>query len=78
MSDYKPDSARRDIAMLHRIFWHQQWEYETTFVEGFGDWPGRDTPPDGEGWERNVEAGDNGYERRTRIQCSYWRRRKQH
>lgn len=60
---------------LHRIEWHMLWEYTQTWAP-VGDWPGKDTAPEGEGWVRNVEAGDGGYEVLKRVQVSYWRRPK--
>lgn len=60
---------------LHSIEWDPAYEYKTTFCLGFGDWPDRDKPPAGEGWERNVDAGDDGYDLGERTQRSYWRRK---
>lgn len=39
-------------------------------------WYDYDVPPEGDGWERNVDAGDGGWERFDTYEVSYWRRRK--
>lgn len=51
------------------------WEYATT--EGQRkNWDDVDTPPSGDGWERNTELGRNGWERFDYTEESYWRRPK--
>lgn len=60
-------------AELHARFRHPAWEYETT--EGQRkQWDHQDTPPEGDGWERNLEAGRDGWERFDYTEESYWRR----
>jgi len=60
---------------LHADMIHPEWEY--TVTEGpRKQWMDEDTPPDGEGWERNVDAGDNGWERFDYHEEAYWRRRR--
>lgn len=60
---------------LHRRFRHPNWEYETT--EGQRKmWDDQNTPPVGDGWERNVDAGRDGWERFDYTEESYWRRPK--
>jgi hypothetical protein len=51
------------------------WEYATT--EGpRKSWQYEDEPPEGEGWERNVDKGRKGWERFDYTEEAYWRRRK--
>jgi hypothetical protein len=59
---------------MHRIEWHPEWQYTKTWVmkDDAGDLP----VPEGEGWVRNVEAGDGGQETLERIRVAYWRRPK--
>lgn len=60
---------------LHRRCLHPDYEYATT--EGpRKSWDGYDDPPEGDGWERNVDAGrpGEGWERFNYHEESYWRR----
>ena len=58
---------------LHAARRHPLWEYATT--EGQRkSWDDADTPPDGDGWERNTDAGRNGWDRFDYTEESYWRR----
>lgn len=62
---------------LHRRHAHPAYEYETT--EGPRKrWDDPDEPPEGEGWERNVDAGrpGEGWDRFEYTEESYWRRLK--
>ncbi|MGW4720487.1 DUF6221 family protein [Nocardia sp. NPDC004260] len=60
-------------ADLHRRFAHPGYEYEIT--EGPRKaWEYADERPEGEGWERNVDAGRDGWERFDYTEESYWRR----
>jgi hypothetical protein len=55
---------------------HPDYEYKTT--QGPRKyWDDADTPPEGEGWERNIyRAGGEGWERYDYHEESYWMRRK--
>lgn len=58
---------------LNCIGAHPDYEYETT--EGQRKcWERADEPPEGDGWERNVDAGRDGWERFDYTEESYWRR----
>jgi hypothetical protein len=58
----------------HRLCNVPGWEYRTT--EGQRkNWNDADTPPPGEGWERNTDIA-GGWERFDYTEESYWRRRK--
>jgi len=66
-------------AQLHARFAHPAWEYRTT--EGpRKQWDDIEVPPcddngDPEpGWERNLDAGRDGWERWDYTEESYWRR----
>jgi hypothetical protein len=61
---------------MHRLQRLLGWEYTRTYGP-VGDWPGRDVPPPGAGWEVNVDYGDGGREVGRETQYTYWRRRKQ-
>lgn len=68
--------------VLHAHFRHPGWEYATT--EGpRKQWDDVDVPPcdymgrPQPGWERNVDAGRDGWERFDYTEESYWRRRRQ-
>ena len=59
-------------ALVHRMQLHPDYEYART------DGPRKassDDPPEGEGWERNVDRGSNGFERFEYHEEHYWRRR---
>jgi len=69
VSNPDPQSERD----LHAQFACPGWQYTTT--EGpRKQWEGQDTPPDGDGWERNTGAGRGGWERFDYAERSYWRR----
>lgn len=59
---------------LHSMGRHPEYEYCTT-VGQRKNWNDAETPPEGEGWERNVDAGRNGWERFDYTEESYWRRK---
>ena len=63
-------------AELHELRAHPDFEYATT-TGPRKQWDLADEPPEGEGWERNVEAGipGEGWERFDYHEESYWRRR---
>lgn len=70
----QPDQPPTD-AELHARCSHPEWEYTTT--EGPRKaWDDADQPPDGGGWERNIEVGWNGWEQYNLFEESYWRRRR--
>lgn len=60
---------------LHARFAHPAWEYATTQGQRKA-WDRIDEPPEGNGWERNVDAGrpGEGWERFDYREESYWRR----
>ena len=62
-------------AQLHFRSSHPAYEYATTEGQRKA-WDDADEPPEGEGWERNVDSGDNGWERFDFHEESYWRRLK--
>lgn len=64
-----------DPVILHAERRHPAWEYATTEGQRKA-WDDADTPPEGEGWERNVDAGRNGWDRFDYTEESYWRRRR--
>lgn len=80
VDEFAPEPAEPETdAQMHARFAHPAFEYRTT--EGpRKQWDHVDTPPadeEGEpepGWERNVEAGRNGWERWEYTEESYWRR----
>ncbi len=60
-------------AFLHSRCTHPDYEYATT------DGPRKSFdqhPPEGEGWEVNVDEGRDGWERFDYHEESYWRRKK--
>lgn len=59
-------------AFLHARRVHPDFEYETTHG---GRKSFDEHEPEGEGWERNVEEGRNGWERFDYHEEAYWRRR---
>jgi len=65
-----------DDSTLHARFACPGWQYTTT--EGqrsdLSRWSGADTPPDGDGWERNTDAGTGGRESFHYTQRAFWRR----
>jgi hypothetical protein len=64
---------------LHALESHPAWEYRTTSGPR-KQWDDIDVPPHNDygdpepGWERNVDAGRNGWERWDYTEESYWRR----
>lgn len=58
----------------HAIEWLPGWEYTQTWV--MKDSADEPAEPEGDGWVRNIEAGDGGYGTRGRIRVAYWRRPK--
>lgn len=67
---------RRDAeALLHAKGRHPDYEYATT-RGGRKTWSDSDVPPEGEGWERNIHMGRDGWERFDYHEESYWMRRK--
>ena len=72
---YWEPSPRPTDKELHAKHSHPAYEYETT--EGQRKrWDDQDVPPEGEGWERNVDAGRDGWDRFDYTEESYWRRLK--
>jgi hypothetical protein len=74
-----PDAPALTDAQLHARFAHPAWEYRVT--EGpRKQWDDIDDPPRDEngnpepGWERNTDAGRDGWERWDYTEESYWRR----
>lgn len=61
-------------AEQHRYCIHPEYEYATTEGQRKA-WDDADTPPEGEGWERNTDKGRDGWERYDYTEESYWRRR---
>lgn len=61
---------------MHARFACPGWQYTTT--EGtrsdLNRWSGRDTPPAGDGWERNTDAGQDGRESIHYTERTFWRR----
>jgi len=58
---------------LHSRFMHLDYEYKTTDGPR-KSWDDQDKPPEGDGWERNVDFGDEGWDRFDYHEESYWRR----
>lgn len=63
-----------DDAELHANLTHPGYEYATTSGPRKA-WYGEGDPPEGDGWERNTDRGDFGWERFDFHEESYWRRR---
>jgi hypothetical protein len=71
---WRPQERPTD-AELHFRSSHPAYEYTTT--EGQRkSWDDADEPPEGEGWERNVDSGHGGWDRFDFHEESYWRRLK--
>lgn len=74
----EPREPETDV-QLHTRFAHPAWEYRTTSGPR-KQWDDADVPPTGEEgdpdptWERNVNAGRDGWERWDHTEESYWRR----
>jgi hypothetical protein len=64
-----------DCSSLHRLESHPEYEYATT-KGGRKMFYDENIPPLGEGWERNVDAGRNGWERFDYHEEAYWRRKR--
>ena len=60
---------------LHARSMHPDYEYATTDGPR-KSWHDEDRPPEGEGWEANVDRGRDGWERFDYHEEAYWRRRK--
>ena len=61
---------------LHARRAHPGFEYATT--EGpRKQWDDTERAPEGDGWERNTDAGRDGWERLDYTEESYWRRTKE-
>lgn len=60
-------------AYLHARLMHPDYEYAETNGPR-KNWMGVDKPPQGDGWERNVHAGRDGWERFDYHEESYWMR----
>ncbi len=73
-----PESGKapKTDAELHEASSHPSYEYATTEGQRKA-WYDADTPPEGDGWERNVDAGRNGWDRFDFTEESYWRRLRQ-
>lgn len=73
MTDSDNKELVRLRAFLHECGQHPDFEYLT--MKG----PRKvfdDNPPPGDGWERNIEEGRDGWERFDYHEEGYWRRRK--
>jgi len=70
-----PADPQPTVAELHARRAHPAYEYATTEGQRKA-WDDADTPPEGEGWERNTDAGRNGWDRFDYTEESYWRRPK--
>lgn len=65
----------RTESELHRGFAHPDYQYRVT--EGQRkNWDDADIPPKGDGWEKNVDAGRNGWDRFDFTEETYWRRKR--
>lgn len=73
MNENEADELQKLRAHLHARQQHPDFEYETMRGARKGFY---DEPPDGEGWERNLEEGRGGWERFDYHEEGYWRRRK--
>ncbi|MER6183032.1 DUF6221 family protein [Streptomyces sp. NPDC001652] len=82
VDELEPEEEAREPetdAQLHARFAHPAWEYRVT--EGpRKQWDDIDVPPTDDngdpepGWERNIDAGRDGWERWDYTEESYWRR----
>lgn len=73
--EIRAEAAAMNDTELHAARRHPRYEYDTT--EGpRKSWDDVETPPDGDGWERNIDAGRNGWDRFDYTEESYWRRLK--
>jgi len=69
----EPEAPDDHPGWLHADLAHPDWEYETTEGQrkAFVD---QDVPPEGDGWERNVDHGRGGWNRFDYTEEAYWRR----
>jgi hypothetical protein len=76
---YQAEHQQRVAAMTveeqHARCCRPGFEYATTQGQRKA-WDDIDTPPDGDGWVRNVHPGRNGWERFDYTEESYWMREK--
>lgn len=72
-NEFEPDESA--VREMHMIGIHPGYDYKTTEGQrkNWNDW---DTPPEGEGWERNFDRGMQGWERFDYTEKSYWRRKR--
>jgi hypothetical protein len=69
-----PFAAMNNEVELHRSEMRPGYEYATT--KGPRKvWKDESLPPAGNGWERNLDAGQNGWERFAHHEEAYWKRR---
>lgn len=69
------DQLERLTRWLHGHRLHPDYEYRTTNGPRKA-WEDEDVPPPGDGWERNEDEGNGGWERFDYHEESYWRRLK--
>lgn len=74
IEELEAESARL-TAFLHRREMHPDYVYATTTGPRKA-WSDENTPPEGEGWERNTHIGRNGWERFDYYEEAYWMRRR--
>lgn len=81
VEEFAPEPREPETdAELHARRAHPAWEYETT-TGPRKQWDYSDEPPSDEHghpdptWKRNVDAGDEGWERFDYSEESYWRRK---
>jgi hypothetical protein len=70
-STYVIDAAQ--TRWLHSRCQHPEFEYEETSGPRKQDW-GKNNPPEGDGWEKNLAWGDDGFERFSMHEEVCWRR----
>lgn len=73
MTESAEEKLARLEAWLHSRYLHPDCEYEIT-TGPRKNWYNVDEPPEGEGWERNIHAGRDGWERFDYREESYWMR----
>lgn len=74
MNEDEQDELARLRAYLHAREMHPDYEYDIT------DGPRKafdEHEPEGDGWERNIDRGRDGWERFDYYEEAYWRRLKQ-
>ncbi len=67
------ERCERAERALHARFACPGWEYATT-AGPRKQWDDQNTPPAGDGWERNTDFGRGGWDRFDYTEQSYWRR----